>query len=163
MGLSEDAAIGEYGEDGIEASGTLCSVTSRVCQQARGRPSPLVSRPRSCLQVFHAAYDTVEMAAVHRMDKDGNFLNASCYAKVVTKREAPHEVLGIHLLGPHAGEVLQGFSVAYSMGLTWQQLRESVGIHPTHAEEIVDLHRTKRSGISVSTIVAFPRCLHFPA
>ncbi|XP_046855600.1 thioredoxin reductase 2, mitochondrial-like isoform X2 [Xenia sp. Carnegie-2017] len=56
------------------------------------------------------------------------------------------KILGIHFLGPHAGEVMQGFAVALSCGLTYDQLCSSVGIHPTSAEEIVKLNITKRSG-----------------
>jgi pyruvate/2-oxoglutarate dehydrogenase complex dihydrolipoamide dehydrogenase (E3) component len=37
--------------------------------------------------------------------------------KVVCEKNSL-KVLGIHYYGPHAGEVLQGFSVAMKMGLT---------------------------------------------
>lgn len=55
-------------------------------------------------------------------------------------------ILGLHLIGPNAGEVIQGFTVALRCGATWSGLSGSVGIHPTTAEEVVKLHITKRSG-----------------
>ena len=46
-------------------------------------------------------------------------------------------VLGLHLLGDGADEILQGFAVALKKGLTLDDLRDTVAIHPTSAEEIV--------------------------
>lgn len=56
--------------------------------------------------------------------------------KVVCVGEA-RRVVGIHLLGEGADEILQGFAVALKMGLTLQQLEDTVAIHPTSAEEVV--------------------------
>ncbi|WP_305804718.1 glutathione-disulfide reductase [Stenotrophomonas sp. YIM B06876] len=46
-------------------------------------------------------------------------------------------VVGIHLLGEGADEILQGFAVALKLGVTRRQLEETVAIHPTAAEEVV--------------------------
>ncbi len=46
-------------------------------------------------------------------------------------------VVGIHLLGDAADEILQGFAVAMKRGITLDDLRDTVAIHPTSAEEIV--------------------------
>ena len=46
-------------------------------------------------------------------------------------------VLGIHVLGPGSEELLQGFAVALRMGLRRRDLKASVAIHPTAAEEVV--------------------------
>lgn len=46
-------------------------------------------------------------------------------------------VVGIHLLGEGADEILQGFAVALKLGVTRRQLEETVAIHPTSAEEVV--------------------------
>jgi thioredoxin reductase (NADPH) len=42
---------------------------------------------------------------------------------------------------------MQGFAVAMRMGLTKQQLDSTIGIHPTCAEELTNLHITKESGL----------------
>jgi glutathione reductase (NADPH) len=56
----------------------------------------------------------------------------------------PHSdrVIGIHVLAPDAGEIVQGFAVALKMGATKAHLDATIGIHPTAAEELVTL-RTK--------------------
>src|SRR3546814_9294716 len=46
-------------------------------------------------------------------------------------------VVGIHLLGEAADEILQGFAVALKRGITLDDLRDTVAIHPTSAEEVV--------------------------
>jgi thioredoxin reductase (NADPH) len=69
-----------------------------------------------------------------------------CYLKVIVNKQDQERVLGLHIAGPNAGEVLQGFAVAMKCGLTKHQLNQSIGIHPTLAEEFVGLHVTKRSG-----------------
>ncbi|QDH71738.1 glutathione-disulfide reductase [Lysobacter alkalisoli] len=46
-------------------------------------------------------------------------------------------VIGLHLLGDSADEILQGFAVALKKGVTLQDLQDTVAIHPTSAEEVV--------------------------
>ena len=46
-------------------------------------------------------------------------------------------VVGIHLVGDAADEMLQGFAVALKRGITLDDLRDTVAIHPTSAEEVV--------------------------
>ncbi|MBK8132235.1 MAG: glutathione-disulfide reductase [Gammaproteobacteria bacterium] len=48
-------------------------------------------------------------------------------------------VLGCHMLGDHAGEIIQGFAVAVCMGATKADFDRTIGIHPTAAEEFVTL------------------------
>ena len=59
----------------------------------------------------------------------------------------PHtdRVLGCHMMGPDAPEIVQGLAVALKCGVTKRQLDGTVGIHPTAAEEFVTM-RTKRGG-----------------
>jgi glutathione reductase (NADPH) len=47
------------------------------------------------------------------------------------------KVVGIHLLGEGADEILQGFAAALKAGVTRRQLEDTVAIHPTSAEEVV--------------------------
>jgi glutathione reductase (NADPH) len=46
-------------------------------------------------------------------------------------------VVGIHLLGEGADEIMQGFAVALKRGITLDDLHDTVAIHPTSAEEVV--------------------------
>jgi glutathione reductase (NADPH) len=52
---------------------------------------------------------------------------------------AEERVVGVHLVGLNADEILQGFTVAVRMGATKAQLDDTVAIHPTVAEELVTM------------------------
>lgn len=49
------------------------------------------------------------------------------------------QVLGVHVVGPDAPEMVQGFAVAVKARLTKKQFDQTIGIHPTAAEELVTL------------------------
>ncbi len=53
-------------------------------------------------------------------------------------------VLGCHMVGPDAGEIIQGLGVALKAGATKQQFDETIGVHPTAAEEFVTLRTASR-------------------
>jgi len=48
-------------------------------------------------------------------------------------------VLGAHMIGPDAGEIIQGIAIAVKLGATKAQFDATIGIHPTAAEEFVTL------------------------
>jgi len=48
-------------------------------------------------------------------------------------------VLGCHMVGPDAGEIVQGLAVALKAGATKQTFDDTIGIHPTAAEEFVTM------------------------
>jgi len=48
-------------------------------------------------------------------------------------------VLGCHMVGPDAGEVIQGLAIALKAGATKAVFDETIGIHPTIAEEFVTM------------------------
>lgn len=52
---------------------------------------------------------------------------------------AKEKVIGCHIIGPGADEMLQGFAVAIRMGACKQDLDDTVAIHPTSAEELVTM------------------------
>ena len=52
---------------------------------------------------------------------------------------ADEKVVGCHIIGPGADEMLQGFAVAIHMGATKRDFDETVAIHPTAAEELVTM------------------------
>ncbi len=53
-------------------------------------------------------------------------------------------VLGCHVVGDDAAEIVQGVAVALTAGATKRQFDETVGIHPTAAEELVTLYQPSR-------------------
>jgi len=52
---------------------------------------------------------------------------------------AEERVVGVHVIGPGADEMLQGFAVAVRMGARKVDFDDTVAIHPTSAEELVTL------------------------
>jgi glutathione reductase (NADPH) len=48
-------------------------------------------------------------------------------------------VLGCHMVGPDAGEIVQGLAIALNCGATKSQFDATIGIHPTAAEEFVTM------------------------
>jgi len=79
----------------------------------------------------------------------GKHENAMCFTKVVIKKDS-EKVLGIHMAAPNAGEITQGFAVAFAKGLTYSDLKNTVGIHPTIAEEFTTMDVSKSSGASAA-------------
>lgn len=57
-----------------------------------------------------------------------------CYCKLVVHKGEGERVLGFHYVGPHAGEVTQGFAALILKGATKEDFDRTVGIHPTAAE-----------------------------
>jgi glutathione reductase (NADPH) len=49
------------------------------------------------------------------------------------------KIVGCHIMGPRAEEMLQGFAVAIRMGATKRDFDDTVAIHPTGAEEVLNL------------------------
>ena len=55
--------------------------------------------------------------------------------KLIVARES-QKVVGLHVVGPDAPEIVQGFAVAVKSGLTKERFDCTIGIHPTAAEEL---------------------------
>ena len=49
------------------------------------------------------------------------------------------KVLGAHMVGDHAAEIIQGVALAVKMGATKADFDATVGIHPSSAEEFVTM------------------------
>lgn len=92
------------------------------------------------LEVFHSFFMPLEYTVAHRAENE-------CFCKVLVNK-ADDRVVGMHFLGPHAGEVIQGYSTGLRLGMTKEQLDMTTGIHPTVAEELIEMKITKSSGES---------------
>jgi thioredoxin reductase (NADPH) len=95
--------------------------------------------------IYYCLYTPLEWrpAAV-----DDESLANKCLMKLIVD-SVSDKIVGMHILGPNAGEILQGFGVAMRLGLTKPQLDETVGIHPTNAEELTILTQIKEAGESM--------------
>lgn len=64
--------------------------------------------------------------------------------KLVVDHES-QKVLGCHMIGSDAGEIIQGLAVALKAGATKDVFDETIGIHPTAAEEFVTMRTVART------------------
>ncbi len=53
--------------------------------------------------------------------------------------KASDRVVGVHMVGPDAGEIMQGIAIAMKAGATKAVFDNTIGIHPTAAEELVTM------------------------
>jgi glutathione reductase (NADPH) len=68
------------------------------------------------------------------------------YMKLLVE-EKTQKVIGAHMVGPDAPEIIQGIGIAVVAGLTKQQFDDTVGIHPTAAEEFVTMREKVVRGL----------------
>jgi len=92
------------------------------------------------LDVYHTNFLPLEWTVSHGEPND-------CYLKVLVDL-SNQKVVGMHYLGPNAGEVILGYGVAFRLGMTFKDLTSTIGIHPTTTEEFTLVNITKRSGKS---------------
>ena len=64
--------------------------------------------------------------------------NEKVLMKLVVDKQTDR-VLGAHMVGPDAGEIIQGLAVAIKAGATKAMFDATIGIHPTAAEEFVTM------------------------
>lgn len=112
VGLTEEEAAAQYGEENIDA--------------------------------FVSTFSPLEWAITD------NHHDLSGFAKIVVHTGMDNKVLGMHIASPNAGEIIQGYGVAMNKGLTYKELIETVGIHPTVGEEFTVMSITKSSGQSIA-------------
>ena len=92
------------------------------------------------IEVYHQRFTPLEWTVPHREEN-------VCSAKLVCLKAENERVVGLHFLGPNAGEVTQGFGMALKLKATKAQFDDLVGIHPTVAETLTTLTVTKSSGL----------------
>jgi len=88
------------------------------------------------ITAYHSVFKPLEWVYLEEHPSD------LCYVKMVCLKNEKEKIVGLHYVGPNAGEVIQGFSVAVNLGATRQDLADTVGIHPTCAEEVLELNLT---------------------
>ncbi len=54
-------------------------------------------------------------------------------------------VVGVHMVGPESGEIIQGIGIAIKAGATKQTFDSTIGIHPTTAEELVTMREPRKA------------------
>jgi len=92
--------------------------------------SELDARARGSVRIYKSHFRPMKHTLSGRDERT--------FMKIVVD-DASDVVLGMHMVGPDAGEIIQGFAVAMTCGATKAQLDATIGIHPTAAEELVTM------------------------
>ncbi len=95
-----------------------------------GHPEHLARSHFGEVDIYRSEYTPMKQTLTGRPGK--------ALMKMIVEREA-QRVVGLHVVGPDAGEIVQGFAVAVKSGLTKQDFDATIGIHPTAAEELVTM------------------------
>lgn len=65
------------------------------------------------------------------------------FMKLVVQKSTD-KVIGAHMVGPEAGEIIQGIAIALKAGATKAMFDQTIGVHPTSAEEFVTMRQPVR-------------------
>ena len=82
------------------------------------------------IDIYKASFRALKLTLTGK--KERTFL------KLVVDRRS-QRVVGAHMIGLDAGEVIQGIAIAVKLGATKAQFDATIGIHPTVAEEFVTM------------------------
>ncbi|MCZ8042664.1 MAG: glutathione-disulfide reductase [Beijerinckiaceae bacterium] len=88
------------------------------------------------LRIFESAFRPMKATISGR--------NERVYMKLVVDAKSD-KVLGVHILGHDAGEIIQAVAIAVTMGATKADFDRTIALHPSAAEELVTM-RTPRAG-----------------
>lgn len=90
------------------------------------------------IEVYHQYFEPLEWTIAERGKKN-------CYAKLICQKSKKEKVIGLHIVGPNAGEVTQGWTIGMRLGATKSDFEGTIGIHPTCSEVFTTLYITKKS------------------
>lgn len=82
------------------------------------------------VQIFESSFRPMKLTMTDCQERT--------FMKLVVDAETD-KVLGCHMVGPEAGELVQGLAIAMKAGATKQHFDETIGVHPTAAEEFVTM------------------------
>jgi glutathione reductase (NADPH) len=82
------------------------------------------------IEVYKASFRALKLTLTENKERT--------FVKLVVDR-ASQRVVGAHMIGPDAGEIIQGMAIAVRLGATKAQFDATLGIHPTAAEEFVTM------------------------
>ncbi|MES2144112.1 MAG: NADPH-glutathione reductase, partial [Pseudomonadota bacterium] len=93
------------------------------------------ARDQEAIEVYSATFRPMQSLFAGRSDR----VLMKLIVSVATRR-----VLGCHIVGPQAGEMIQLAAIAIRMGATKEDFDRTVAVHPTMSEELVTMRRPTR-------------------
>jgi glutathione reductase (NADPH) len=134
VALAEGMVVAEnlFGSGGrsLEYEGIPTTIFSNPNVGTVGLSEAEARKRHACVDVYRTIFGPLR----HQLTGSGE----KVLMKLVVERNT-ERVLGVHMVGPDAGEIIQGFAVALKCGATKSQFDATIGIHPTIAEEFVTL------------------------
>jgi glutathione reductase (NADPH) len=82
------------------------------------------------VQIFESRFKPMKLTLTHSQERT--------LMKLVVDADTD-KVLGCHMVGPEAGDTIQGLAIAMKAGATKKDFDDTIGIHPTSAEEFVTM------------------------
>jgi glutathione reductase (NADPH) len=107
-----------------------CTVFSQPSVGAVGLTEEEARAKYGELDIYKSIFTPMKLSLTNRAEKT--------LMKLVVD-QASQKVVGVHMVGPDAGEIIQGIAIAVKMGATKRDFDRTVGIHPTAAEEFVTM------------------------
>lgn len=93
------------------------------------------ARAAGPVEIYSASFRPMQSLFAGRQDR--------MLMKLVVARDS-RKVLGCHIVGPAAGEMIQLAAIAIKMGATKEDFDRTVAVHPTVAEELVTMRKPSR-------------------
>lgn len=112
--------------------------TSVFCQPNIGTVGPTEAAAQSKYTDLHV-YESSFRPLKHTMSDN----QERTYMKLLVDGDSDR-VVAAHMVGPEAGEIIQGLAVAIKAGATKADFDATIGIHPTAAEEFVTMRERSR-------------------
>jgi glutathione reductase (NADPH) len=94
------------------------------------------ARAREPVEIYTAAFRPMQNILANRPER--------VLMKMIVA-QASRKVLGVHIIGPGAAEIVQMAAVAVTMGATKEDFDRTVAVHPTMAEELVTMKQPART------------------
>ena len=82
------------------------------------------------IEIYQSAFTHMKLSLTNSDEKT--------FMKLIVDKTS-NRVVGAHMLGPDAGEIIQGIAIAIKLGATKEIFDSTIGIHPTVAEEFVTM------------------------
>lgn len=111
--------------------------TCVFCQPNIGTVGPTEEEARdtySQIEIFESSFKPMKHTMTRR--------NETTYMKLIVDTTTD-KLISAHMVGPEAGEIIQGFAVAITAGATKADIDRTIAIHPTTAEEFVTMRDPK--------------------
>merc|ERR1712194_346294 len=148
-------AIGDVAKDVPELTPVAIDSGRKLVDRLFGNSTKLMDYKNVATAVFTplemGTVGLSEEDAVEKYGKDGIIVYHSLFTPLEwkTNHDRPQEG-GFHVVGPNAGEMIQGYAVALKTGaLTKEVINDTVGIHPTCTENLLDKMEIKEEGKSL--------------